>query len=440
MRSRRVGLLALAAVGASALLVAPAAGVARPDAGARQQKTVIRMLVGQPETAALESAARKQIEEFERRNPDIDVKREAIDNDQLRTIIKTRLASGQGPDVFGYDTGPGFGGVLAKAKLVLPLTEAYRKYKWNIYPWARQRATYGGVVYGVPDQVEEVGIFYNRDLFKKYSLGPPRTLARLQAISEKFKKEGIIPLAFANKDRWPAGHQFSMLVSNLLGRKGLDNILYANGKWNQPKVVKAIDIFFRQFQKAGYFPKSPNAVDYDDGNRLFFAGRAAMLPTGTWLVSQITETARFRAGFFPFPSIDGSGIAPPAGVGGGLFVSARTKNRQAAFRLLNFFVKSPYVHRTSLEVFNTIPAHPVNVGKAKVSPLFKQVLRNLWKSTEGGAFGYNIDVLTPARFNEVMFAGFQDVLNGRRTPKQQADALQRAWAKAKAAGETLKKP
>src|SRR5919206_55213 len=89
------------------------------------------------------------------------------------TVVKTRLASNEGPDVFGYDTGPGFGGVLAKAGLVLPLTKAYKKYHWRIYPWAKLRATYGGVTYGVPDQVEEVGIYYNKDLFAKYKLKPP---------------------------------------------------------------------------------------------------------------------------------------------------------------------------------------------------------------------------------------------------------------------------
>jgi ubiquitin len=39
-----------------------------------------------------------------------------------------------------------------------------------------------------------------------------------------------------------------------------------------------------------------------------------------------------------------------------------------------------------------------------------------------------------------MFEGFQEVLNGTRTPEEQADALQDAWAEAKAAGDTLEAP
>ncbi len=57
------------------------------------------------------------------------------------------------------------------------------------------------------------------------------------------------------------------------------------------------------------------------------------------------------------------------------------------------------------------------------------------KATQAGALGYNIDVLTPQSFNEVMWTGFQEVLNGTRSPGEQAGALQDAWAKAKKQGK-----
>ena len=68
-----------------------------------------------------------------------------------------------------------------------------------------------------------------------------------------------------------------------------------------------------------------------------------------------------------------------------------------------------------METVQTIPAHPVNTEGLDVPELFKQVLADLSESTEAEAFGYNIDVLTPQNFNEVMFSGFQEVLNGTRS-------------------------
>ena len=87
-----------------------------------------------------------------------------------------------------------------------------------------------------------------------------------------------------------------------------------------------------------------------------------------------------------------------------------------------------------MERLNTIPAHPVSTDGLDISDLFKQVLSDLSDQGQAESFGYNIDVLAPANFNEVMFSGFQQVLDGSRSAKEQATALQEAWAEAKKKG------
>jgi raffinose/stachyose/melibiose transport system substrate-binding protein len=425
----------------TALLATLAAGVLAGcggSGGGSGKKVVLHFLTYQEEDTRLEAQRDQQIDQFNKEHPNIEVKRESMDNDQLRTVLKTRLNSNDGPDVFAYDTGPGYGGVLAKAHLVMPLDAAYAKYKWPIYGWARKRATYSGKTFAIPDQVEEVGIFYNEDLFKKLGVQVPRSLADLQHVADVAKSRGVIPLAFADKDQWPAYHQFSMVTSNLLGPKGLTDILFGNGSWTNPEVVKGIDLYFRQFEQQGFFPKGVNGIGYDDGNALFYQGRAAMLPTGTWIVSDAAQKAAFKVGFFPFPSIDGSSVAPPAGVGNGYFVSARSKHKAQALQFLDWWLGKEN-SRENIQTFNAIPAEPVDTSGLKVTPLFKQVLTDLGKAADdASAFGYNIDVLTPTSFNDVMSSGFQDVLNGSRTPQQQAQALEAAWQKAKKAGDVLK--
>ncbi len=94
-----------------------------------------------------------------------------------------------------------------------------------------------------------------------------------------------------------------------------------------------------------------------------------------------------------------------------------------------------------MEKQSAIPAFPLDTTGLKLSPLFQEVVKDLAESSGAAdSFGYNIDVLTPARFNTVMAEGFQQVMNGRRTAQQQADALDKAYQDAKKAGETLKKP
>ncbi len=404
-------------------------------------KAIVRYFTGIEETPALEEQSRQVIEEFEAENPDIDVERESISPEDQRTVIQTRLRSDQPPDVFGFDTGPGFAGVLAQADLLYPLEDAYEKYDWPVYDWAKQRVTYDGVLSGVPGSVEEIGVYYNKDVFSELGLEEPQTIEELEQAAQAVKDEGMIPFAFGDQEKWPAGHLFSIATSNLLGPEGLDKALYGSGKWNSPEVVKGIDIMFSDFVEKGYYPEDVTAITYEDANALFYGGEAAMVPTGTWLVPEIDETVRdFEVGFFPFPSIDGSEVAPPSGVGGGLFVAANSENPEEALKLVDFLQFNEERVRDDLERFNTIPPYQIDTSGLELSPLFQSVLQDLEKAENPDEFGYNIDVLAPQNFNTVMFDGFQEVLNGDRTPQEQADALQQAYQEAKAAGETLEKP
>jgi raffinose/stachyose/melibiose transport system substrate-binding protein len=341
------------------------------------------------------------------------------------------LQSEDPPDVFSYDTGPGFGGVLAEAGLLLPLEGAYKERGWDIYEWAKQRATYNGTLYGVPDQVEEIVLYYNKNLIPEV----PKTVEELRQIADELKGRGIIPFAFGNQEQWPAGHMFSIGVSNVLGRKGLDDILYADGRWDTREVEEAIDLFFRDFVESGYYPDGLSALSYDGANALFYSGEAAMNPTGTWLVSEIVQTVQdFEVGFFPFPSIEGSGISPPAGVGAGLFVAKEASNLQGAIEFIDHLLQDN-TGRLIIEKLNVIPAQSVNPKGLDVPDLFKEVLEDLSASPEAQSFGYNLDVLAPQSFNEAMFTGFQKVLDRARSPAEQSAALQDAWATAKKQGK-----
>jgi raffinose/stachyose/melibiose transport system substrate-binding protein len=401
------------------------------------RKKVVKFLTAGEETNIQERAAIEiQVYRFEEQLPEYTLEREAILAGEVRTgsntnrEIQTRLQSEDPPDVFTYDTGPGFGGVLADAGLLFPLEKAYERNGWNIYDWAKERATYSGTVYGVPDQVEEIVVFYNKNLVSE----EPKTVDDLRQIADELKEHGKIPLAFGDQEQWPAGHMFSLGVSNVLGREGLDNILYEGGRWDIPEVVTAIDLFFRNFVESGYYPEGVNAITYSDAKKRFYSGEAAMLPTGTWLVPEIVQTVQdFEVDFFPFPSIDGSGISPPTGLGSGLFVAKDAKNPEGAIAFIDYLQQDD-IARLIIEKLNTIPAHPVDTKGLDVPELFKQVLDDLSESPQAEAFGYNIDVLAPQNFNEVMLSGFQEVLDGSRSPEEQAAALQDAWEKAKSAG------
>ena len=95
---------------------------------------VVKFFTGTAETTAQEKALIEiQVDRFQEEYPKYTLEREAVPTESQRDVIQTRLQSDNPPDVFTYDTGPGFGGVLADAGLLRSLEDAYKEKGWDIY-------------------------------------------------------------------------------------------------------------------------------------------------------------------------------------------------------------------------------------------------------------------------------------------------------------------
>ena len=424
----------LAALGVGALVLS-LAGCFGGSTGAEQSTAPqqssgpveIRYLIGQPESPEDLANIKADLKTFEAGSNGITVKLDVVPSENVKTILQTQLRSGNGPDIFGYDTGPGFAGALAKAGLVHDLTDAYAKYNWPVYDFAKERVTFGGKIVGIPSQMEEVGVFYNKDAFAKLGLAEPTNLSDLMAASTKIKDSGMIPMTLSDKEGWEGGHLLSMALSSEVGSAGMDKLLSGETPWDDPSVVNALKVWGDMYDQKLLTP-SPTAVGYDNANALFYSGKAAMNPTGSWLAQEIERQAKFKVGFIPFPSSTGKGIFS-GGLGSGTFISASSKKVDASEQFLNYQM-SPEHGKWAVEKLQDIPAYPVDTTGISASPLFTQVLNDTAKIADGtGDFGYNIDVLTNDAFNNAMWKGIQGILSGQTTPEKVAAQLQKNYKK-----------
>ncbi|MDX6323122.1 MAG: raffinose/stachyose/melibiose transport system substrate-binding protein [Propionibacteriaceae bacterium] len=394
------------------------------DTSAAQQ---IRYMIGQPEDAADLELIKQDIKAFEAQNAGITVKLDVIPSENVRTVLQTQLRSGEGPDVFGYDTGPGFAGALAKAGLVYDLTDAYAKNNWPIYDFAKQRVTFDGKIVGVPSQLETLGLFYNKDLFAKYGIAEPKSIDELRAAAKTLADNKVTPFAVCDKEGGQGGHLLSIVLCSDVGSTGMNDLLNGVTPWDSAPVVRALGVW-AELQESGFLTPSPTAITYDNANALFYSGKAAINPTGSWLALDIERNAKFQVGYIPFPAPSGPGIFS-GGLGSGTFISASTKKADASIKFLDYGMSAEH-GRWSVEKLQDIPAFPVDTTGIKASPLFTQVLGDTAKIAEGtGDFGYNIDVLTTDAFNNAMWKGLQGILSGQSTPEKVAGELQKAYVK-----------
>ncbi|RZT60691.1 carbohydrate ABC transporter substrate-binding protein (CUT1 family) [Microcella alkaliphila] len=396
-----------------------------PDDNQSSGDVTIRYLVEELEDAEAEARLRDRLDEFEAQNPGIVVDLQTLPFDTMRTILQTQLRSGDAPDVINWGSGPSFGGALADAGLLYDLTEAYEERGWEVYDFAKDRATTeAGVVYGIPGEMETLGVFYNRDLFEELGLEEPQSIADLEEIAEATKAAGYIPFAISNQEGWQGGHQLSMALSSAVGSAGVNDLVDGNSDWTSSDVEDAVALWDR-FDEAGYLTPFPTSVSYDSGNALFFTGEAAMLPMGSWIVDGIVANADFEAGYFPFPAPDGQGIFA-AGLGSGPMITAETQYPEEALKLIDFLV-SPEHGRWMVENLDVIPPFPADLTGVEISPLLAQVLADVEQFGAGeGDFGLNIDVLMTDAFNEAMFDGMQAIYSDQATAAEVAASLEAA--------------
>jgi raffinose/stachyose/melibiose transport system substrate-binding protein len=411
----------LAAAAATCFLTAACTGGVSTSSGNSDSKT-LKYLIEQPEDAEALKAFKEHIADFEKKSG-IDVEVSTLPWGNMRTVLQTQLRSGEGPDAFTWGSGPGFGGALAKAGLVQDLTEAYEKYDWNVFDFAKERVTYNGKVYGIPGELETVGLFYNKKIFADLGIAQPRNLRDLKKAAKAIRAAGKVPLAVGDKEGWEGGHLLSMALSSAIGGEGMEALFSGKKSWDSPEVAAALQMW-ADFNKAGYLPKSPTSVDYDTSTAMFFSGKAAMIPTGSWLVGEIDDNADFEVGYIPFPAADGPGIFT-GGLGSGPWISATASNKEAAEKFLDF-LQSEEHGRWTVENLHTIPPRPINTADLKVSPLLTQVLKDTAKVGAGGDFGYNIDVMVSDTFNEAMYDGMQALLTGQKTAEEVAATLEAA--------------
>jgi multiple sugar transport system substrate-binding protein len=156
------------------LLVAGCAGGSSGEASG----SVSLLVFGDPSEL---KAYRTLIRSFERAEPQIDVQLiEASDREDLLARLSTSLAGGAPPDLFLMNYR--FYGQFAARGVLEPL-EPYADDSEefeveDFYPQAIDAFRWDGEVMCLPQNISSLVVYFNRDLFKRFGVPPPRDAMR----------------------------------------------------------------------------------------------------------------------------------------------------------------------------------------------------------------------------------------------------------------------
>ena len=271
------------------------------------------------------------------------------------------------------------------------------------------------------------GFLYNKKIFKKLNLQPPKTVDEFFAVLEALKKGGVVPLALGTADQWESSQ---MVYTNIgpnfwRGEEGRKALIAGKAKLTDAPFVEALQFEARM---GAYLGKGASAQTYGDSQNQFALGRAAIYPTGSWDISYFGQTPGLELGAFAPPvrkAGDPCFISDHMDIGIG--INKKSKNKDDAYKFLAWVGSQEFadIYTNRVTGFFSLSNHLIAVR----DPVAKQMAE--WRNSCASTIRFNAQVLNrgqPSMESELWNINAQ-VLNGKLAPKDAAAKLQNGFAK-----------
>lgn len=355
------GVMAVAvAVSVSACTV----GQESPDSDANGKKEITFLTFETPNlTPQYWDAAIKRVTD---QQPGIAVKRVVSPTQDRTAYAKQLLQSGQFPDVMIAVSPAGF-------------AEAGELYAWTdaelgnfLFP---RNGAVNGKVYQLPANTQSIPItYYNKELFARAGIAaPPTTYQELLDASAKLTAANITPIV-------TGGVHDS--IGPLVAGVWATDVYAKNPDWMRQRREDKVKFCDPDPRKAlgkvadlaakGYLDKTGVSRDYAAAQQAFLDGKGAMYAMGNWLAGALdgADKPAFDVGQFNWPG-DADNRTVAAYTGGGLLVSAKAKNLDAARTFAIAFQLDKANLDNSVVADGLIPAIKGYHPPANVGPTYK---------------------------------------------------------------------
>jgi multiple sugar transport system substrate-binding protein len=145
-------------------------------------------------------------------------------------------------------------------------------------------------------------VIYRKTVFTAKGYTVPKTITEFKALGDKMQKDGLIPLAFGDKDGWPAMGTFDILNMRINGYKYHIDLMKGAEKWTDPKTAAVFEAWKGILPYNGDISAALGRTWQDTAN-LLVQKKAGMYFLGTFAGQQATAAADHDdLDFFPFPT------------------------------------------------------------------------------------------------------------------------------------------
>jgi multiple sugar transport system substrate-binding protein len=227
------------------------------------------------------------------------VKLNTVDHGTFQDQISSYL-QGTPEDAFTWFSGHRMRFFAAQG-LATPVDDVWNKVKGN-YTSAFAEAVKGndGHVYGVPVDYYPWAVFYRKSVFAQHNYKIPTNWDDFKALASQMKKDGLVPIAIADKDGWPAQGTFDILNLRLNGYDFHVGLLNGKQKWTDSKVT---NVFKRWAEITPFYNDGVAGMTWQQGADLLIQKKAGMTVLGLFVSQQFPASDVDDLDFFAFPDM-----------------------------------------------------------------------------------------------------------------------------------------
>jgi len=364
---------------------------------------------------------------FEAKHPGMTISYKIEPHTAFYTSLAAAAASGTLPDLIGLSPGAKTQEYRSDLLPLNPIAAKLWGSNWKSdFPSALlKEALFGNPpgntnTYIIPQEAETIGIWYNKSIFAKLHLTPPRTLSQMVSDAHAISAAGYIPFFQGGGtglfDEW-----VYMQIAAQTDLKGLLAAETGGNTWTQPGMVEATHVW-KELSQQVFQSGAMSALQYPTGADLFAAGRVGMMSLGSWWLQEVKLPGapplakQMDFGYFNFPAITSGGSPSPI-LGGVDFGWGITKNADkspqqlaATEAVLKSFV-SGVGEIQAVNTLNDLPAFegikPTVTFPSNVMSLFNSLSTDVTKA-------YPHTIGSTAVYNALV-QNLQDVATGKES-------------------------
>ena len=197
-----------------------------------------------------------------------------------KAVLATRMQGGNPPDSFQVHAGRELTDTWVVAGKMEPIDMVFEGIKDKYPKGVLEIISYQGHIYSVPVNIHRSNVvWYNKKVFEKNGITPPKTLDEFVAVAEKLASRGVTPIALGDNGIWASVHTLESILLAVLGPEKYRGLWNGSVKWDSAEAKKALSAFTVLLK---YVNTDHAALSWDQAAQYVADGTAAMTIMGDW--------------------------------------------------------------------------------------------------------------------------------------------------------------